>query len=293
MIRIEHLSKSFGRAKVVNDVSLGIELGESVALWGSNGAGKTTILRCIAGLYAHEGQISVDTLDTRRTGKAARQLIGYVPQESALDDNLRVSRALEFFADLRGIRLAGVQDALETVGLSDHRRKRVRELSGGMKQRLALAIALLGEPPVLLLDEVTASLDLHGREELIRLLARVARTDRRAILFASHRVEEIAALATRVLILERGRVVRDLSRDDFVHEFGRAEYLHLFMDLESASRALHVLNTRGFEARLNGHGLLVRVRVGQRMQPIDLLQTEQLRIHDMELLATPGKEGVS
>lgn len=290
MIRIEHLSKAFGRTRVVDDVSLRIQLGESIALWGSNGAGKTTILRCIAGLYRHGGRIEIDMLDTQRQGKAARQLIGYVPQESALDDSLRVSRAMEFFADLRGIRSSGLRDALSTVGLADHHRKRIRELSGGMKQRLALAIALLGEPPVLLLDEVTASLDLLGRGELIQLLASVARSDRRAILFASHRVEEIAALATRVLVLERGRVVRDISRDNFVAEFGQSDLLHLIMDVESASRGVTLLNVRGFDARLNGRGLLVRVRVGQRMQPIEVLQAERLPIEDMELLSDQGRE---
>jgi ABC-type multidrug transport system ATPase subunit len=284
MITIEHLSKSFGQARVLNDISLRIATGESVALWGSNGAGKTTLIRCVAGLYSHQGNIFIDKLDTCREGKRARQLVGFVPQESGLDDDLRVGRAVQFFADLRGVHDICIADTLASVGLAEHSRKRVRELSGGMKQRLALAIALLGRPPVLLLDEVTASLDLSGRGELIQLLSRVAQSEQRAVVFASHRIEEIAALASRVLVLDKGRIALDLSRDQFIEQFGQAELLHLVMDLESAKRALPLLSYRGFDARLNGRGVLVRVRAGKRMQPIDILRGERLLINDMELL---------
>jgi ABC-type multidrug transport system ATPase subunit len=209
MITIDHLTMRFGRSTAVDDVSLTIGAGESVALWGDNGAGKTTIIRCVLGLLRHEGKIRIGQFDSRKQGKQARQLIGYVPQELGFYDDLRVREAVKFFARLKGHSHADCNTVLAGVGLEGHGDKRIRDLSGGMKQRLALAIALLGNPPVLVLDEVTASLDACGREEFVSLLAEFRRSSQCAMLFASHRREEIEALATRVVTLERGKVIRD------------------------------------------------------------------------------------
>jgi ABC-type multidrug transport system ATPase subunit len=214
MIRVENLTKRFGRATVVNGVSLALERGDSLALWGGNGAGKTTLIRCVLGLLTFTGRVEVAGLDVRREGKAARRLIGYVPQEIGFYDDLRVGEALHFFARLKGVAPNHAAAALDRVGLPAQQRKRIRDLSGGMKQRLALAIALLGEPPILVLDEVTASLDARGREELVALLARLG-SEGRTMLFASHRPEEVAALARRVAVLEAGRLVEELPAPRF------------------------------------------------------------------------------
>jgi ABC-type multidrug transport system ATPase subunit len=216
MIEIDHLTMRFGRATAVDGVSFTLAAGESVALWGENGAGKTTIIRCVLGLLRYRGQICVGGMDVRRDGKAARQLIGYVPQELGFYDDLRVHEAVHLFARLKGHRIKSVGDILAGVGLEGHAAKRIRDLSGGMKQRLALAIALLGDPPILVLDEVTASLDACGRSEFVALLGRLRRSSGRTMLFASHRTDEIDALATRVITLERGRIVRDVSANDIV-----------------------------------------------------------------------------
>jgi len=207
MISIASVTKRFGRATAVDDVSIDIPEGDSVALWGANGAGKTTLIRCVLGLVRFKGSITVDGFDARRQGKWARMRIGYVPQELGFYDDLRVSEAVLFFARLKGLSVRSTGDVLERVGLTGHHRKRIRELSGGMKQRLALAIAMLGDPPVLVLDEVTASLDACGREEFVALLARLS-GEGRTMLFASHRVDEVAMLARRVVTLDRGSMVR-------------------------------------------------------------------------------------
>jgi ABC-2 type transport system ATP-binding protein/nitrous oxidase accessory protein len=290
MIRIRQLSKSFGRARVLDGIDLDVAEGESVALWGSNGAGKTTIIRCITGIYRHEGSIAIDNLDTSRHGKAARQRIGYVPQEAGLYDDFRVAEAVAFFARLRG--LDGVDESalLSSVGLCGHERKRVRQCSGGMKQRLSLAIAMLGSPPVMLLDEVTASLDAVGRTELIGLLSTITKSSNRAILFASHRIEEIAALATRVLVLKEGRVQRDVPVATFVHEYAESSILHLFMPREHIAQAMAILADEGIDARVNGHGILVPVRPGDRMRPIDILRRDRVVIDDFEMLSGDRQE---
>jgi ABC-type multidrug transport system ATPase subunit len=207
MISIEGVSMRFGRFAAVDHLSLSVAAGESLALWGPNGAGKSTIIRCVLGLYRYGGTIRIGGLDVRRHGKEARRLIGYVPQEIGFYDDLRVHEAVRFFGGLKCVTVRDPETILDGVGLSGHAGKRIRELSGGMKQRLALAVALLGDPPVLVLDEVTASLDAVGRDELVGLLGGLARQGR-AMLFASHRQDEVHALGDRVAILERGKLVR-------------------------------------------------------------------------------------
>jgi ABC-type multidrug transport system ATPase subunit len=169
------------------------------------------------------------------------------------------------------------------VGLADHHRKRVRELSGGMKQRLALAIALLADPPVLVLDEVTASLDAVGRGEFVGLLERLS-AQGRTMLFASHRVEEVAALARRVALLERGCVVNVLSTDEFAQGTGRDATLHLRLAPSQREQAMRTLRESGFDPRLNGVGLLVPVAPRQKAAPFRVLIDARIPIEDFEVV---------
>ena len=291
MIQIEHLTKTFGRSTAVDDLSLTLAAGESVALWGENGAGKTTIIRCVLGLLRYRGQIRIAGLDACRQGKRARQLIGYVPQELGFYDDLRVQEAVRFFGKLKGLRVNDVDGALSRVGLTGHGSKRIRELSGGMKQRLALAIALLGEPRILILDEVTASLDACGRREFVALLASLARTAQHAMLFASHRVEEIEALATRVVTLERGRMTADLPADRFVRRSTGRTMLHVYLDDRRILDALALLDSSGFDARRNGRGIFVADDPARRADALHQLALADIRVDDFEIVpARDSKE---
>jgi ABC-type multidrug transport system ATPase subunit len=294
-IRIQRLTKRFGRTRAVDDVTLEIPAGDSVALWGVNGAGKTTIIRCVLGLLRFRGTIEVGGQSVRRRGKHARKLIGYVPQELGFYDDLGVAEAVAFFARLKGVAMpaGGVDAALEAVGLVGHNRKRIRELSGGMKQRLALAIALLGDPPILVLDEVTASLDACGREEFVSLLARLTASGKsgaggRTMLFASHRVEEVTTIAKRVVILDKGRVVSQVAASQFVPHLGQSAAAMLHLHIKSAAResAIHLLRTHGFDPRLNGVGLLVPVPLAQKAAPFRVLAEGHISVDDFELITS-------
>jgi len=291
MIRIENLTKRFGRTTAVDNVSLRIGAGEAVALWGSNGAGKTTILRCILGLLRYRGSIRVGGLDARRKGKRARRLIGYVPQELGFNDDLRVGEAVGFFARLKGVAVGSVGQTLSCVGLAGQDRKRIRELSGGMKQRLALALALLGDPPILILDEVTASLDACGREEFIALLSRLSHAGK-SLLFASHRVDEVTTLADRVVLLERGKCAGEIPAHDLVARLGRGSALHLHIEDGSRERAAEVLRAHGFVPRMNGVGLLVPVPPPQKAAPFRILSEARIGIDDFEIQSAT-REGQS
>ncbi|MCC6284044.1 MAG: ABC transporter ATP-binding protein [Phycisphaerales bacterium] len=291
MIAITHVTRRFGRHVAVRDVSLSIAPGESVALWGPNGAGKTTLIRCVLGLIRCSGRIEVAGRSVRRRGKAARRLIGYVPQELGFYDELGVSEAIRYFARLKGLRAVRPAQVLESVGLAGHGAKRVRELSGGMKQRLALAIALLGDPPVLVLDEVTASLDAVGRGEFVRLLEGLSGAGR-TLLFASHRIEEVSTLARRVAVLEKGRLSRVQTCADFADSLGRSTMLHLVMPVAVRARAVESLRAVGFPAQLNGVGIVVPVSQDRKAAPFRILADARVPIDDFEIVpvgkAEPG-----
>lgn len=282
MISIHHLTKRFRRTTAVDDVSLHLAAGDSLALWGANGAGKTTLIRCVLGLLRFRGRVAIDRHDVRRHGKLARLLVGYVPQELAFYDDLRAADTLLFFARLKGLPPPSPDAELARVGLADHARKRVRELSGGMRQRLALAVALLGDPPVLILDEVTASLDAVGRDEFVRLLARLAGSGR-TLLFASHRLDEVAALARTVAVLERGRLARTLPCAAFLREMGHAAALHLRIPPDARDHALLSLRAAGYEPVRNGVGLIVPVPHDQKAAPFRLLADARITIDDFDL----------
>ncbi len=288
VIRIEHLTKRFGRAIAVNDVSIGVAPGEGVALWGANGAGKTTIIRCVLGLLRYRGRITVSGWDAARHGKRARRLIGYVPQELGFYDELRAGEAVRFFARLKGVRVRDARNELRRVGLEGHESKRIRELSGGMKQRLALAIALIADPPVLILDEVTASLDACGREEFVAMLAGLA-SQGRSLLFASHRFEEVSALADRVIVLEKGRMTADLSPEQLARRSGVGTVLHLRLENGSRTRAIDVLGANGFDATQNGIGILVPVEPEHKVVPLRILAEARIQIIDFEVVGAPSR----
>ncbi|MDX1382702.1 MAG: ABC transporter ATP-binding protein [Thermoanaerobaculia bacterium] len=205
MILAEGVSKRFDDKPVLRDVGFEAARGELLLLVGGNGSGKTTLLRCLLGITAYSGRIRVDGFDPLREGRAARRSLGYMPQEPGLQADLKVRETLAFFSDLRRVpRSRGLQLA-EEIDLAHQLEARVRELSGGMRQRLHFALALLHDPPILLLDEPTANLDEWSRDllaERARELADAGKT----IVLSTHARRELLEVADRTLVLEHGRL---------------------------------------------------------------------------------------
>ncbi len=283
MIRVTHLTKRFGRFKAVDDLSFTVEPGEAVALWGSNGAGKTTVIRCLLGLLSFSGTISVAAHDVRRQGKAARRRIGYVPQELALYDDLRLTEALRFFARLKRAPLDRAPIVLADVGLVEHRGKRIRELSGGMKQRLALAIALLTDPPLLVLDELTSNLDAEAQRTFMDLLRRL-RGAGKTVLFTSHHLNEVEGLADRVLVMAGGRLQFERPPQELAEAIGARCLLHVFLEQSRLDEAQGVLRQRGFAVTRNGEALHVVVTPGAKAGPIQALGEARIAVRDFQVL---------
>lgn len=207
ILKLENVSIAFGPKRVLEDISFEVEPGEAVGLMGPNGAGKTTVLRCVLGLLQYRGRIWVDGLDAREV--AARRRIGYVPQTPAFYD-MTAREAIRFVARLRGVSADG---ALGRVHLEGDEDRPVKVFSGGMKQRLSLAASLLGDPPLILLDEPTANLDPKGRQDLLRMLVDLKRQGKTLVL-SSHRAREVNGLVDRVIELCDGRIASNGKPED-------------------------------------------------------------------------------
>jgi len=282
MIQFSHLTKSFGKFIAVDDLSFQVEPRQAVALWGPNGAGKTTAIKCLLGLLRYQGQITVDGLDAHRQGKAARRLLGYVPQELAFYDDLGALDTALFYARLKQLPRQRAHAVLDQVGLSEHAAKRVGALSGGMKQRLALGLALLADPPVLVLDEPTSSLDAAARDQFLHLLKEVKAAGK-TVIFTSHRIEEIEALANQVLVMDRGKLKLACQADELPQRLGLRTTVKLRLAEGSLDAALVVLQAGGYTAHRNGTGVLVDVPAGEKAKPIHLLSDADIAVMDFEV----------
>jgi heme exporter protein A len=214
VIEVRKLTKSFGPRTALAGVDLSIGTGEFVTLVGPNGAGKTTLLRILATLSRpSSGSVHVGGLDASREGEQIRRRIGFLSHRTLLYDDLTADQNLRFYARMYDIPEASarIRDLVDRVGLGMRRHDRVQTFSRGMKQRLAVARAVLHEPEVLLLDEPYTGLDPQAAQTLTDLLLELARGGR-VILFTTHRMSRGLAVGQRMLVLHRGRLVYDQLR---------------------------------------------------------------------------------
>jgi ABC-2 type transport system ATP-binding protein len=220
MIRFQQVAKTFKRARVLDGIDLEIGLGERVALIGSNGAGKTTLIRCLLGQYTHEGSVTIDGRSPRHDRSLVLGRIGFVPQ---LPPPLKmpVGQLIGFAAGLCGTDPRRILDLAGALGLATAPildRQFVR-LSGGMKQKLLIAIALGRQAKVLVMDEPAANLDPEARKIFFELLAE--RAEEATMVISSHRLNEVSSLVNRVVELDLGKVVLDDRVADDVSLTGR------------------------------------------------------------------------
>ncbi|MEO6422906.1 MAG: ABC transporter ATP-binding protein [Candidatus Nitrotoga sp.] len=208
-VDVYQVSKRYGQLQALDGVSLRIEQGEFFGLLGPNGAGKTTLINMLAGLaLPDDGRLSVLGYDVVKQYRASRRLLGVVPQELAFDPFFTVRETLRLQSGFFGLRRndTWINEVMRHLDLTDKADTNMRRLSGGMKRRVLVAQALVHKPPVIVLDEPTAGVDVELRQSLWRFIQQLNR-DGHTILLTTHYLEEAEALCTRIAMLKRGRIV--------------------------------------------------------------------------------------
>jgi Cu-processing system ATP-binding protein len=275
MIQIKNLTKTFDDFVAVNDVSFEIKEGETFALLGPNGSGKTTTLKCLVGLAAPtSGDIFVNGLDVRKKAREARRLMSYLPQRVSFHDSLTAREVMEFYCRLRKISPRRIDELLggskfDFNGFAD---KPVSEFSGGMVQRLGLAVACLPDAPILILDEPTVSLDPEGAIRFREFLASL-KQEGKTIVFSSHMLADVEQLADRVAILVGGKLVALESVEALREGLMRSCQMRVILHNPN-QQWIEVAQQAGAEnASLQGDALLINSRAEDRLSILRAIES--------------------
>jgi len=284
--------------KALDDVNLTIEQGEFFGLLGPNGAGKTTLISILAGLLrASAGKVSVHGHDVQADYARARQLLGVVPQELVFDPFFNVREALRIQSGYFGCKGndAWIDELLHSLGLADKADANMRQLSGGMKRRVLVAQALVHKPPVIVLDEPTAGVDVELRQTLWQFIARLNKSGH-TVLLTTHYLEEAEALCGRVAMLKAGRVVA-LERTSDLLKAASSHVLRLKLDGELPADLASRARVTGRIAQFSAHdareieGYLSAVReAGLQVEDVEITKAD---LEDVFLEVMAGKTSSS
>jgi len=212
-ISVNHVTKTYGAQKALDDVSFSINKGEIAAFIGPNGAGKSTMMRIITGFLApNAGEVTVCGFPTGPEVTEVRRLIGYLPENNPLYADMYVREYLGYVADIYKMgkkRREAVNSVIERTGLAPEQNKKIGALSKGFRQRVGLAQALIHDPQVLILDEATTGLDPNQIIEIRNLISQVG--SERTVMLSTHIMQEVEAICSKVIIIDHGHVVADGS----------------------------------------------------------------------------------
>lgn len=281
-VSFQHVSKTYassrGDVRALQDVSFDIEAGEFFGLLGPNGAGKTTLISILAGLSrATAGSVTVHGHDVVADYAAARKSLGIVPQELVFDPFFSVRETLRIQSGYFGVKHndAWIDELLENLGLADKANANMRQLSGGMKRRVLVAQALVHRPPVIVLDEPTAGVDVELRQTLWQFIARLNRQGH-TVLLTTHYLEEAEALCGRIAMLKQGSVVA-LDRTSNLLA-GTASTMLRFKTDDTLPAAVAV------HARVTGRIVQVTAHDAAEVETLlGLLRGAGVRIEDLEI----------
>ena len=275
-IQVEQVTKQYRELRALDGIDLEVQQGEFFGLLGPNGAGKTTLISIIAGLaQASSGRARVMGYDVRTDYRQARRAIGVVPQELVMDPFFTVRETLQFQSGYFGIKNNSdwIDEVIEQLDLTDKANTNMRKLSGGMKRRVLVAQALVHKPPVIILDEPTAGVDVELRQGLWRFIRRL-NADGHTIILTTHYLEEAQALCGRIAMLKQGRVVALDETKRLLQKYSGCT-VDLRLNREPLPLALQSLVVRSNEG-------LYRLNLKHYMQLEQILA--QIRLAGMQVL---------
>ena len=234
MIEVKNLTKQYGSNLALNHISFSLEEGTILGFLGPNGAGKSTTMNIITGYISPtEGSITVDGFDTLENPLEAKKRIGYLPEIPPLYTDMTVKEYLNFMYDLKKVKLPRkehIEEICSLVKIDDVYHRLIANLSKGYRQRVGIAQALLGNPPVLILDEPTVGLDPKQIIEIRNLIKGLGR--KHTVILSSHILSEVQAVCERVIVINRGSIVADGTPDSLAHSLSNENRLLLRLEGE-------------------------------------------------------------
>lgn len=232
MIEVKDLHKSFKKTVAVDDVNLYLDEGESVGLLGPNGAGKSTTISMISSLLSpSKGSVKYMGKDVSKHPETLRADLGVVPQEIALYEELTAYDNMKFFGKVYGLKGKElenrIQEVLTLVGLESRQKDKVKNYSGGMKRRINIAVSLMHDPKILIMDEPTVGIDPQSRNYILELVRRLNIEKKVTVLYTSHYMEEVEKLCDRVYIMDYGRVIASGTQEELVSILSNEDTLQI------------------------------------------------------------------
>jgi ABC-2 type transport system ATP-binding protein len=254
MIKVENLSKAFGPKVAVDNISFTVERGEVLGFLGPNGAGKSTTMRMLTGFIPpSDGRVRIGGFDIEEKPIEAKRLIGYLPENAPAYSDMTVCGFLNFAAELRGLRGAAKNSAVERVVewcfLKPVFHQSVDTLSKGYRHRTSFAQSIIHDPQILVLDEPTDGLDPNQKHEVRQLIKRMG--EKKAIIFSTHILEEVEAACSRAIIIDRGRVVANGTPAELMAKSDSAGAVSLVLNGTSAEAAVNRLGQMASARRAN------------------------------------------
>jgi Cu-processing system ATP-binding protein len=278
MIAFHQFCKRFGATRAVDALTFDARAGEIVALLGPNGSGKTTSIKAAAGLIRpSDGEVLIGMPGRPATDPAARAACAFLPQHVQFPGALTGHEVLDLYRRMRGYPAARMRDVAATVGLSDALSRPVRTYSGGMTQRLGLAVALLPASPILLLDEPTASLDPDGIRTFYDAIE-IGRARHQTVLFSSHQMGDVERLADRFVIVASGRLVAAFSARELSARLADRGVLTIAMT-RHAPGLLDAVRRIAPAAAFVADQLVVPAPTSRRLEVLDLVRASGVEIH--------------
>lgn len=232
MVEVKNLTKRYGDLVAVDDISFTAESGEVLGFLGPNGAGKSTTMNIITGyISSTSGTVTVDGTEILEEPKKTKQKIGYLPEVPPLYPDMTVRKYLEFMFDLKKVRLPKrehIDEVMRLVQITDKGGRIIKHLSKGYRQRVGFAQALLGNPPVLILDEPTVGLDPKQIIEIRKLIRSLGK--KHTVIFSSHVLSEVSATCDRVVVISAGKIVADAKTDELASAFSKSRKLSVTVE---------------------------------------------------------------
>lgn len=296
VLELKNVSKSFGKRKVIDNISLKVNSGEIFGFLGPNGSGKTTTIKMILRLIdSDEGEIKVNGFDNRKQFEQAMECIGAIVENPDMYKYMSGIDNLKLHARIRNIDEKRIAEVLEMVGLKDRAKDKVGKYSLGMKQRLGLALTLLHNPKVLILDEPTNGLDPAGIKQLRDILKKISHEENVAVFVSSHILTEMQQMCDRVAVLDNGKIVKIEQITNSEEE--KIETIEL--RLKNKEKAIKILKEKfEVDAKVEKNNLLVTIQTERVPEVVKELAIEDVgvkavipREHNLEEIFFDATEG--